>query len=797
MPNVYYILLAAKSGEVHKLSVEDATKRVANGDYAATAGEVELFASRDDAGAKAIALRETNPDQHYLVEGPMPKDRLDWRARERARLNDGSHTKLTPELARHCLPEHFAHVAKGDPRSLAYTKNEADGVRDIQKRMNVSAYLEAYAKHLDSGTRRALQELHQNMASAADLLIARTAEEIVHVYTNHIDEGGVGISCMRHDVDSYCGSEHPVSPYGDSDLAVAYVKDRRGRTTARAVIWPAKQCYSRMYGTDTSTPELQRLMIAAGYKPSRGYYGHTSNDSQHSLVGARIRAIPDANDRTRFIVPYLDEGNVGVIDDASEWITITNQAIPGSRTLSIKETAGAARVRGGPVCPSCRCEMVSSSLTPAYSTYPASETAISQHCGHCVGSATFVCSGTGQRFNRNSVPRVAAQERTYARGWAEANMPMCGCCGGFTSADNLLPFRVGLAPDLTKVCNSCAVGTAFWDDEAEVLTHNFLRVSDLDVRARKRIAWGNANRLIDRGYSILSARAAAHPDWAEAHSLALEEADGAEVCMCRINKMTGKPVISDGRVLTQPSILRTLGLYAVRGCKVVRYTPEIEAMVPHVGNWVRVDGAWAFDEAVGFKGRVISTSEYLPDTGHAFVVTLTDGRVAYSTMDQLTLLSESEVENISVTVSPPLSIGERVMFVHHASPRFGQRGVISAVEDTIFVVQLDGGVIRRANGSRIQRVGQAEPALPMDLPVPEQPSNVRHSAPREWADGDRVRLLPNCIDVSIPLDQADKEGVLRISGRSQPMTLNMDNGRSWCVRSEMLELVEAVAEQGV
>ena len=75
MPNneVYYILIAAKSGEVYK----DAS------------GEVELFPDRGDANEKACALRAANPDQHYLIEGPKTKDSLNWQAREAARLADG------------------------------------------------------------------------------------------------------------------------------------------------------------------------------------------------------------------------------------------------------------------------------------------------------------------------------------------------------------------------------------------------------------------------------------------------------------------------------------------------------------------------------------------------------------------------------------------------------------------------------------------------------------------------------------------------------------------------------------
>ena len=573
MPNeVYYILLAAKSGEAHKVD-----------------GEIKLYPSREAAIQDAIDLRAANPDQHYLVEGPHTKDRLNWQARERARLDDGTHTPLIPELAKHTLPGHFAHVAKGDPRSLAYTKNEADGIRDIQKRMNVAAYLEAYAKQLDGYQRAELQRMHQSMASAADLLIAKTGDEIQEVYQEHNGEGGVGSSCMRHDTDEFSGSEHPVQAYGDSDLAVAYTKDDRGRTTARAIIWPAKRCYSRMYGGDHYLPELKRLMVAAGYKPSSGYYGHCSDASEHSLAGARLRAIRDENDRGRFIVPYVDEGSIGILSEDRQWITIARgeagDAPVGAKVLSLKSTDGVAQLTG-PRCPSCHSNHTGDMpFTPAYRSYPADVDRVSQHCSNCLNSYTFVCRGTGQRYNRNEVARSDTPGGTYARAWAIANLPACGCCGGFNRPEQLLPYRSSLEDKLTKVCPSCASDYAFWCEETEVLTSNDLRIRALDVEVRKRIAFGEVNKLIDRSTSILAPSMASNPDWGELHTLALAEIEHGAIMLCQINIRTGAPVTNSSSRAVEQYMGVVSALQRVRvGCKPVRWTQEIEDLIPHAGD---------------------------------------------------------------------------------------------------------------------------------------------------------------------------------------------------------------------
>ena len=780
---VYYILLAAKSGEAHKVD-----------------GEIKLYPSRDATVQDAIDLRAANPDQHYLVEGPHTKDRLNWQARERARLDDGTHTPLIPELAQHCKPRHFAHVAKGDPRSLAYTKNEADGIRDIQKRMNVAAYLEAYAKQLDGYQRCDLQERHQSTASAADLLIAKTGDEIQEVYQEHNGEGGVGSSCMRHDTDEFCGSEHPVQAYGDSDLAVAYTKDDRGRTTARAIIWPAKRCYSRMYGGDHYLPELKRLMVAAGYKPSSGYYGHCSDASKHSLAGARLRAIPDENDRGRFIVPYVDEGSIGILSDDRQWITIAQgENTPvGAKVLSLKSVDGVARLTG-PRCPSCHSNHTGDGpFTPAYQSYPADEARVSQHCSNCLNAHTFVCMGTGQRYNRNEVAHSDAPGGTYARAWAIANLPVCGCCGEFSRPERLLPYRSSLEDKLTKVCPSCASDYTFWCEETKVLTSNDLRIRALDVGARKRIAFGEVNKLIDRSLSILAPSMAPNPDWGELHTLALAEIEHGAIMLCQVNVLTGAPVTNSAGRSVEQYLGVTSALRQVRvGCKPVRWTQEIEDLIPHAGDWVKVSDALNFPEADGCVGLILDSCTH---PTHPFMVRLVDGREAFCTSGSLTKVPTPKGHELTPRTDP--HIGETVMFNHFSSPRFGQRGVVEKIENNgplsggpTLTVRFPDGSTRRAAPVRLQRIGpevMPDPTLPMDLPVPAQPSNVTYHPPHVWQVGDRVRLLPNCIEVSIPARDIGQEAVVREVRDGHPCFIDMASGRgSWNVRPGMVELIEA------
>ena len=84
---------------------------------------------------------------------------MDWRTRERQRLETHVYKPLIPDLAKLCPPDHYAHVGKfpvkkgGDAvaSTIAFTKTEADGLRDIQRRMRVARYLIDYCQPMTVG----------------------------------------------------------------------------------------------------------------------------------------------------------------------------------------------------------------------------------------------------------------------------------------------------------------------------------------------------------------------------------------------------------------------------------------------------------------------------------------------------------------------------------------------------------------------------------------------------------------------------------------------------------------------
>jgi hypothetical protein len=361
-----------------------------------------------------------------------------------------------------------------------------------------------------------------------------------------------------------------------------------------------------------------------------------------------------------------------------------------------------------------------------------------------------------------------------------------------------------LAPGLSKICPTCASAGAFWCEEDGVLTSNDLRIRALDVGARKRVVMGDVTKLIDRGYSILSKRAAADPVWGELHTIALAEVEHGPVELCQVNVLTGALVTnSAGRSVEQylgvVSALRRMRA----GYKPVRWTLEIEARLPHEGDWVEVRDALNFPEADGCVGLIISESGY---PTHPFTVALTDGREAFCMAGDLAKVPREEWDALSVTPRTDPRIGETVMFTHFSSPRFGQRGVVEKFDNEgplsggpTLTVRFPDGATRCAAPVRLQRIGpevEPDPTLPMDLPVPAQPSNVIYRPPHVWQVGDRVVLLPNCVEVSIPAREIGREAVVISIWNGHPSTVHMETGHAstgdnWTVRPGMCELVEA------
>lgn len=223
-----------------------------------------------------------------------------WKQREQTRLDTGHYIKLPAAWDLTPIADHFLHLAREDQSMVAFTESPNHGAMDRQTRMTPGRYLQRYYPQLSQ------EEMKRYIAlvdKSSELKIARTADEIEHVYTYgpHSCMAGPHQDNRDEDEDYECDDDqyfeswcHPVRAYGDSDLAVAYLEASKKRITARAVIWPEKKLYGRVYGDEA---RLRQALQDQGYRSSASF-----------AEGARIRLIED-KESGALVLPYLDGCN--------------------------------------------------------------------------------------------------------------------------------------------------------------------------------------------------------------------------------------------------------------------------------------------------------------------------------------------------------------------------------------------------------------------------------------------------------------------------------------------------------
>ena len=259
--------------------------------------------------AEEIAKRLTEETSYKHQPRRIGKPDLNWRAREQDRFDSGEYIKVPWHTERWASihKDHFVHVAKGDPGKLAFTEDEAHGEDNRKTIQRPGRYLRNYyGDHLSID---AIENWSRDFArkyEPSELQFAITEEDIERVYTNG------PASCMTKSRTSYSCPGHPVRVYAHSDLAVAYLANvtKDNRVSARALCFPEKKVYGRIYGDDV------RLCVALereGFK--RG-----------DFTGAKLKRIPHKTDKKRFVAPFLDGIN-SLVDDGKNLIIDPNGQI--------------------------------------------------------------------------------------------------------------------------------------------------------------------------------------------------------------------------------------------------------------------------------------------------------------------------------------------------------------------------------------------------------------------------------------------------------------------------------------
>lgn len=332
------------------------------------------------------------------------------------------HTEFFWNDRRGDLHQHFAHISVDDPTMIAFTPDAAKGEANRQTRMKPGRYLNRFFPELGAKKIAFLAEWWASgtrpvVALEGTMALATTQDDIVSVYESDV------ASCMQ--------GEDCVRVYAAGDLAVAYWTDGDGEITARALCWPERAIYGRVYPAPDNETEgderafgtaLQQAMEAKGWTSAR-LHGQGFN-------GARLLKIEDHNGG--YVMPYLDHG-YGVNDNGCEWEMNTNYE------YSCDSTSGSIECDPSYdwTCDHCDEGQFDDSCSTAVVPYfrnghPCGE---QYWCEHCVSMNTFTCEGLDMVISGNR-PSVEVDGATYSKEhalhlWSIGELYRLPC-GGFS-----------------------------------------------------------------------------------------------------------------------------------------------------------------------------------------------------------------------------------------------------------------------------------------------------------------------------------------------------------------------------
>jgi hypothetical protein len=341
-----------------------------------------------------------------------------WERREMDRFWDGTYKVVPWEDADFwCVAmreggvasKHYAHRSAKDESLLAFTENDAKGERDIQTALKPGRYLSRFFSDVLTPAQIAKYAAMFNSAGY-ELKFATTAKDMALVY-----EKGPH-SCMAGTADEYdCEGYHPTAAYAAGDLAVAYLVCPEGKFTARALCYPAKLKYSRIYGDEY---RMEEYLQKAGY--SRG-----------NLVGAKMAKIAVGSG---YVMPYVDWHGV---DDADDHFLIVDE---GDGDIDCHRTDGMTYGHA------CRCESCGERMRDddAYrNDYGDS------YCYSCYRDHYADCYQCGRTVDRDSTITVDGDQ--WCERCADRHAQTCEHCHETTANENITSDIHGDA-----ICNGCA-----------------------------------------------------------------------------------------------------------------------------------------------------------------------------------------------------------------------------------------------------------------------------------------------------------------------------------------------------
>ena len=382
-------------------------------------------------------LRQRGPGYSYTVRPAT------WREREHRMMSAGvyqppvwSDEGWWQDIIFH-LKDHYTHVSLADPTAIAFTEDERKGEADRQTSMRPGKYLQ---KFLGGGSEGLIEHgpLKGQLPRITKMQIAyyaswhqtgaRPESEDILDFTEDPDmmvrlyEDGPA-SCMmgKHWDHRY----HPVRVYAGGGLALAYLTSVSGDVIGRALCWPAKQVFGRVYPTPNSTrehehhDELMARLKAKGWK--------SINEDNNVFNGALLTQVQGRYGD--YVMPYLDHeyGVREVYRDGKNWWVM-------DRDETHQENTDGTMIGNDPDwhCESCEegfsdsednCSVYgywagSGDTRRPHAGYPRAE---QTWCCDCRDNSTFYCDGSEEHYVDNGDSVYANDGCTYERHWFDAN----------------------------------------------------------------------------------------------------------------------------------------------------------------------------------------------------------------------------------------------------------------------------------------------------------------------------------------------------------------------------------------
>jgi hypothetical protein len=200
---------------------------------------------------------------------------------------------------------------------------------------------------------------------------------------------------MRYEAATFNTPCHPVEAYAGHGLAIAYVRMDDGSIPARAIVWPERKIFVRVYGIEESDKHnIATLLVDAGYSREDGFNG------------AKLSRIPFRDDE-RLVVPYID-GDTQRLEDRGDYLIVTPYgSIDGSSTAGWSELEDTENTVE---CENCgRREDEGDVHCVSEQTW----------CARCTDRHAFYCHATNEMFENSVGSRTVITRYGREETWCE------------------------------------------------------------------------------------------------------------------------------------------------------------------------------------------------------------------------------------------------------------------------------------------------------------------------------------------------------------------------------------------